>query len=281
MAGFTKLFSSILHSTIWQEAKETKILWIAMLAMSDREGVVQASIPGLAKAAGITIQECEVGLQCLMEPDPYSRTRDHDGRRVEEVDGGWRLLNHGKYREKLSAEERREYNAKKQAEWRAKKKAKSEKVEKETTASGCQLHVNDNKQSQDIPDSRVQIPSSTCGDTPAQTELSGMPPPEEPPPAVKPPRERNPLMDAIALHAEGSDPAQVTKTRWGAIGKALAEIKEVSPDVTPEEIVARAKQYRKKYDWNLTATALASHWASCAVDVISEQEQMRRKYASM
>lgn len=31
------------------------------------------------------------------------------GRRIAEIDGGWRLLNHAKYRHIRSSEERREY----------------------------------------------------------------------------------------------------------------------------------------------------------------------------
>ena len=55
---FTKLFNSILDSTIWQEPPATKLVWITLLAMSDRNGDVHASIPGLAKRAGVTLEEC-------------------------------------------------------------------------------------------------------------------------------------------------------------------------------------------------------------------------------
>ncbi len=106
--GYTKLFSSIITSTIWQEDNPTRILWITMLALSDMDGKVEGSIPGLAKMAGITIAECEISLQKLMSPDPYSRTKEHEGRRVLEVDGGWLLLNRAKYRDKRDPEKRRE-----------------------------------------------------------------------------------------------------------------------------------------------------------------------------
>ena len=120
---FTKLFNSILDSTIWQESAETKIVWITMLAMCDRYGDVFASVPGLAARSGVTIDQCQTALDCFLAPDKYSRTKDHEGRRIKEIDGGWNLLNHGKYRELLSAEERKEYNRRKQAEYRAGKKA--------------------------------------------------------------------------------------------------------------------------------------------------------------
>lgn len=122
MAGYTKLFSSIIASTIWREDKETKIVWITMLAMADKHGVVEASLPGLADMARVTIEECEAAIKCLSEIDPYSRSKEFEGRRIEPTDGGWVILNHSKYREKLSREERREYNAAKQKTYRQNKK---------------------------------------------------------------------------------------------------------------------------------------------------------------
>lgn len=119
---FTKLFNSILDSTIWQESAETKIVWITMLAMCDRYGDVFASVPGLASRSGVTLSQCECAIACFLSPDKYSRTKNHEGRRIKEIDGGWNLLNHGKYRDLLSVEERREYNRRKQEEYRAKKK---------------------------------------------------------------------------------------------------------------------------------------------------------------
>jgi hypothetical protein len=135
---FTKLFQSILDSTIWQEPSETKVLWITMLAMADRNGEVQASIPGLARRAGVTMQQCETALQCLLSPDKYSRTPAHDGRRISAVDGGWQLLNHAKYRALLSAEERREYNRKKQAEYRANKAVSASVIDTSMTVNDSQ-----------------------------------------------------------------------------------------------------------------------------------------------
>lgn len=110
---FTKLFSSITESTVWVEPYPTRIAWVAMLANADRKGRIFASVPGLAKLAGITLPEVEAALHCFMAPDRYSRTKEHDGRRIEEIDGGWRLLNFDKYRELRDTEERREY----QREW--------------------------------------------------------------------------------------------------------------------------------------------------------------------
>jgi hypothetical protein len=122
MPGYTKLFNSILASTIWRAPNTTRIVWITMLAMADKDGIVEGSVPGLADFARVEVDEARQALAELLAPDPDSRTGDHEGRRIEVVDGtGWRLLNHGKYRAKMSEDERREYNRQKQAEWRNRK----------------------------------------------------------------------------------------------------------------------------------------------------------------
>lgn len=123
MSGYTKLFNSILASTIWRAPDKTRIVWITMLAMVDKDGVVEGSVPGLADFARVSLEDCEAALLELSGPDQYSRSSEHEGRRIEAIDGvGWQLLNHGKYRAKMSEDERREYNRIKQAEWRANQK---------------------------------------------------------------------------------------------------------------------------------------------------------------
>ena len=100
MSGYTPLFSSIVASTIWRESKETKILWITMLAMADSRGIVEGSIPGMADMARITIEECKAALVVLLSPDEYSRSKNDEGRRLREVEGGWLIINHADFKEK-------------------------------------------------------------------------------------------------------------------------------------------------------------------------------------
>ena len=122
--GYTKLFASILHSTVWAESQPTRLVWITMLAMCDQYGTVSSSVPGLARAAGVSRQECDNALKSFLSPDPDSRTKDYEGRRIEAVDGGWLLLNHGKYRELMSADDRRAKDAERQARHRQRKRDK-------------------------------------------------------------------------------------------------------------------------------------------------------------
>lgn len=116
---FTKLFSSITSSTVWLEDSDTRVVWITMLAMADRRGRVFASIPGLAKDAVVSVDSCRKAIKTFLSPDSDSRTKVAGGRRIEEIDGGWRLINHSKYRAIRDEEERRAYKTEKQREYRS------------------------------------------------------------------------------------------------------------------------------------------------------------------
>lgn len=122
VGGFTKLFSTLVTSTIWREDDKTRVVWITMLALSDRYGVVAASVPGLAAMANVEVEDCRRALTRFMAPDPDSRTEEHDGRRIEKIAGGWRLLNYEKYREAGRGEARREYLTRKKRESRGRAK---------------------------------------------------------------------------------------------------------------------------------------------------------------
>ena len=96
--SFTKLHESLVHSTIWREPNHVRVVWVTMMAIADRHGEIQASVPGLADLSRVSIKECEEALNCFKSPDAYSRSKDFEGRRIEEIEGGWALLNHPKYR---------------------------------------------------------------------------------------------------------------------------------------------------------------------------------------
>lgn len=121
MAGYAKLFSRILDSTVWREDNETRLLWITLLAMADRNGNVMCTIPGLADRARISLKQCEDALTKFQQPDKYSWSQEDEGRKIRVIDGGWFLINHAKYRAMLSKDETREKTRLRVAEFRKKK----------------------------------------------------------------------------------------------------------------------------------------------------------------
>jgi len=107
-----------------------------MLATSDKNGEVQASIPGLARIAGVSIENCEKAIRVFMSPDKHSRTKDDEGRRIIEIDGGWALLNHAKYRAMASKEDAQQSNAERQRRFQE-RKLRNAKPNAEVTANNA------------------------------------------------------------------------------------------------------------------------------------------------
>lgn len=105
MSGWTKLFSSIVTSSIWVEDDALLRVWIALLATADAEGIVEGSIPGFANLARVTADQMRAAVLKLASPDPDSRTPDYEGRRIETIEGGWRILNYKTYRERGQAKD--------------------------------------------------------------------------------------------------------------------------------------------------------------------------------
>ena len=119
MNGFALLWGKILDSSIWvKESKETRLVWITMLAMKDSEGRIQASVIGLADRAKVTLEECRVALDVFRSPDLDDTSKVEEGRRIRDIPGGWEIINHDLYR--FSTETKREFWRQSKAEQREK-----------------------------------------------------------------------------------------------------------------------------------------------------------------
>jgi len=116
---YAKLYRSITTSTVWMQPDHVRLVWITLLAHKDKNGNVFASLPGLAHVARVSLENTIDAVRVLSEPDPYSRTPDHEGRRIETIDGGWRVLNHSEYRNRRDMQDRREYERTRKAAQRA------------------------------------------------------------------------------------------------------------------------------------------------------------------
>lgn len=135
--AFTKLQRSIVTSSIWLQDMETRLVWITLLALCDRDGIVRASPKQLTHQARVSQEGCEKAIELLQSPDEDSRSMEHEGRRIKRVEGGFLVLNYDRILQEGAREERRGYNRAKKAEERAKKKANGGTIRPE--------HVNGNK----------------------------------------------------------------------------------------------------------------------------------------
>ena len=116
--AYTKLFEDIIASSIWDEDDKTRLVWVTLLALKNRDHFVRGTPRFLALAARVSQEDCDRALAKLCGPDPGSRTPDNEGRRIRQEPGGWTVLNGEKYQHALSYEDRKAYNREKQAQHR-------------------------------------------------------------------------------------------------------------------------------------------------------------------
>lgn len=122
--AYSKLHSSIVNSSLWGEPDHVRLLFITLLAMCDKDGCVYGSRAGLLRAANPDYEACLVldPWDVLLAPSSDSSDRirapENEGRRIEEIPGGFRLLNFAYYRALRNEDDRREQNRRAQEKWR-------------------------------------------------------------------------------------------------------------------------------------------------------------------
>jgi hypothetical protein len=114
VSGYVPLFDSVLDGTLFGKWPHTGI-WTCLLSQVDQHGEIDMNPALLAAKIGVPLDLLLSCIHDFMQPDPGSRTKDSDGRRLELIDPqardwGWRVINHAKYREKarLKAKAQRE-----------------------------------------------------------------------------------------------------------------------------------------------------------------------------
>lgn len=101
--GYTPVFDSVFTGTLCGKYPDTAA-WLFLLALADKNGVVDMTPQYIANVTGMPVTDLIECLARFEQPDPYSRTMDCDGRRITRIEEsrpwGWKIVNHGKYREK-------------------------------------------------------------------------------------------------------------------------------------------------------------------------------------
>lgn len=106
--SYVPLFQDTLTSSVWALADlEVRIAWFFFLLAADEDGFVSGTAPGLAAQAHISVEGMRRAIAAFESPDPDSRTPDHDGRRLERVPRGWRVINLVAARERARRESER------------------------------------------------------------------------------------------------------------------------------------------------------------------------------
>ena len=91
-----------------------------LLSADPRNGVVRDTVPSIAQRCGLPVAELEKILTWLESADPYSRTPDSDGRRIERGPDGITLVTYLRHRD-------RDHSTARVQKFRAKKKGETER----------------------------------------------------------------------------------------------------------------------------------------------------------
>jgi len=166
--AFTKLFNKIVTSSVWSEDDKTRIMWITLLAISDRHGYVAAALPGLADVARMSLEEAKKAIHNLESKDEYSRNKILDGRRILPVEGGWEIVTYESHRKLLSKEERKAYKA----EWIARKRRQERRQKSTTVDSESTLSTQAEAEAEKEAERSTSPNPSLKGGEACQTEMS-------------------------------------------------------------------------------------------------------------
>lgn len=103
MSGYAPLFDSIATGTLYGRWPDIGV-WPLLLALSDKNGVLDVTAEYLAGVTGLPIDDVLACMNRFCQPDPKSRTKTENGARLTFIDAdrdwGWVIVNKGKYREK-------------------------------------------------------------------------------------------------------------------------------------------------------------------------------------
>lgn len=232
---YVKLFGSILKSSVWDESPATRLTWITMLLMADEDGFVQGVPTGIARQANVPAEECARALEVLAAPDPASQTPDHEGRRIERVDGGWMVLNYTKYREMRTRDQVKAANKKRR------QRAKKEQVTTPTEGDMSPLSPSvPTIASASVSDVVVEVSRARAVEPDGLAACFAVPAHRDAYLAYRRAHRMPDGMDAslTALNAGMHGPA----VPWEALGAALVDMRGASADFSPKAVAGFARR---------------------------------------
>lgn len=124
---YGKIFESIYDGSLACGDWEALIVFQQLIVLADKDGVVDMTGIALHRRTTLPLEIIEKGLKALQEPDPISRTKGEEGRRIIPIDEGrgwgWVIVNYEYYRDLASREDKRQKDKIRIAKKRAESKA--------------------------------------------------------------------------------------------------------------------------------------------------------------
>jgi len=137
---FAKVFEQIYDSSI-AEDYNCRRMFMDLLVLSDPTGCVDMTMEAISRRTNVPFVEVAKYVTQLCEPDPQSRSKLEEGKRLVPLDKnrdwGWKIVNYQHYRKLKDEEARRSYFRTAQREYRKNKKKKEVQEEEEEGVKGC------------------------------------------------------------------------------------------------------------------------------------------------
>jgi len=142
---YGKIFESIYDGSLACGDWKALITFQQLIILADQDGVVDMTDIAIHRRTTIPLEIIQKGIEELLKPDPHSRSKDEDGRRLvlldSERDWGWVIVNYEHYRKLANAAERREQNRQAQQRSRAKRQHMSAPVSNGQQTSAQKSHI--------------------------------------------------------------------------------------------------------------------------------------------
>ena len=142
---YGKIFESIYDGSLACGDWKALITFQQLIILADQDGVVDMTDIAIHRRTTIPLEIIQKGIEELLKPDPHSRSKDEDGRRLtlldSERDWGWVIVNYEHYRKLASAAERREQNRQAQQRSRKKRQQVSAGVSNNNQESAEKSHI--------------------------------------------------------------------------------------------------------------------------------------------
>lgn len=133
---------------------EAIVTFQQFIVLSDADGIVDYTPPAIASITSIPLEIIQKGIEVLSKPDPYSRTPDCEGRRIELIDAhrpwGWVIVNHAKYQRLQDSDTVR-------AQTRERVRRHREEKRKVTDGNGQKRHTDTNTDTDTNKDKEVAM----------------------------------------------------------------------------------------------------------------------------
>jgi len=123
---YGKVFASCFTGSMSGSGAETFAVWTYLLANADKEGCLEVNPRIIAASIGMSAESVQAVIEKLQQPDPASRSKKEDGRRIIRVgEFLYEIVNYKTYRDIQTAQHRNDYMKKYMSDKRILEKAKN------------------------------------------------------------------------------------------------------------------------------------------------------------